>query len=178
MKKFISLVTLLFFTAYFSYAQERVELVIDDKPVKEGFKNSGGFIFDFKDDYLQVPQWELPKYELMPQFKNPSFDFSTPDMTFGTQNFTYNRYNYNNWGGFHHSVDGPMNSATFRLNNRFNITTYGDYDADGYKRRMPSANPWDKNNFRGGFEMKSNNGKFGIRVEVEQRRGNPYGPNW
>lgn len=34
-----------------------------------------------------------------------------------------------------------------------------------------SALPWQKNNFNAGFEMKSSNGSFGIKVEVHGGRG-------
>lgn len=54
------------------------------------------------------------------------------------------------------------------------ITTYGEYDADGNKVRNPSALPWEKNNFNGAFEMKSENGNFGIRIEVQRGRTTPY----
>ena len=37
-----------------------------------------------------------------------------------------------------------------------------------------SAMPWEKNNFRGAFELKSANGNFGIRIEVQQGRNGPY----
>ena len=33
---------------------------------------------------------------------------------------------------------------------------------------------WEKNNFRGAFELKSANGNFGIRIEVQQGRNGPY----
>lgn len=31
-----------------------------------------------------------------------------------------------------------------------------------------------KNNFKGAFEMKSSDGNFGIRIEVQQGRNYPY----
>ena len=43
------------------------------------------------------------------------------------------------------------------------IHTYGEYDKDGWKVPNPSALPWEKNNFKGAFELKSANGSFGIR---------------
>ncbi|MBD4337957.1 hypothetical protein GUH15_18220, partial [Xanthomonas citri pv. citri] len=60
------------------------------------------------------------------------------------------------------------------LKNGWKITTYGEYDADGNKVRNPSALPWEKNNFNGAFEMKSENGNFGIRIEVQRGRTTPY----
>ena len=42
------------------------------------------------------------------------------------------------------------------------------------KVRNPSALPWERNNFNGAFEMKSENGNFGIRIEVQRGRNNPF----
>lgn len=67
-----------------------------------------------------------------------------------------------------------LQGATFRLKNGMRMTTYGEYDADGYKRANPSALPWEKNNFNAAFELKSPNGKFGIRMEVKTGRNYPY----
>ena len=53
-------------------------------------------------------------------------------------------------------------------------TPYGEYDKDGWKVPNPSALPWEKNNFKGAFELKSANGAFGIRIEVQQGRHVPY----
>lgn len=61
-----------------------------------------------------------------------------------------------------------LRSATFRLNNGWRITTYGEYDADGYKVHHPSALPGQNRSFNGAFEMKSENGNFGIRIGVQR----------
>ena len=54
------------------------------------------------------------------------------------------------------------------------INTYGDYNKDGWRVPNRSAMPWERNNFRGAFELKSANGNFGIRIEVQQGRNTPY----
>jgi hypothetical protein len=72
------------------------------------------------------------------------------------------------------SMPPTLQSATFKLKNGLHITTYGEYDADGNKVRNPSALPWERNNFNGAFEMKSENGNFGIRIEVQRGRNNPF----
>ena len=54
------------------------------------------------------------------------------------------------------------------------MNTYGEYNADGKKVPNPAAMPWEKNNFKGAFEMKSSDGNFGIRIEVQQGRNYPY----
>lgn len=61
-----------------------------------------------------------------------------------------------------------LQSATFRLKNGWRITTYGEYDADGYKTHNPSALPGQNRSFNGAFEMKSENGNFGIRIGVQR----------
>lgn len=79
--------------------------------------------------------------------------------------------------GFHSFYQTPMNlqSATYRLNNGARLITYGEYNADGSKVQNPSALPWQRNNFKGGFEFKSSNGNFGIRIEVNRGRETPFG---
>ncbi len=67
-----------------------------------------------------------------------------------------------------------MQMGSFKLKNGMRINTYGDYNKDGYRVFNPSALPWERNNFRGAFEMKSSNGNFGIRIEVQQRRNSAY----
>ena len=67
-----------------------------------------------------------------------------------------------------------MQMGTFKLKNGWKINTYGDYDKDGWKVPNRSAMPWEKNNFRGAFELKSANGNFGIRIEVQQGRNGLY----
>ena len=40
--------------------------------------------------------------------------------------------------------------------------------------KLETQVPWEKNNFNGAFEMKSENGNFGIRIEVQRGRTTPY----
>ena len=67
-----------------------------------------------------------------------------------------------------------LQMGSFTLKNGMRIHTYGEYDKDGWKVPNPSALPWEKNNFKGAFELKSANGAFGIRIEVQQGRHVPY----
>lgn len=62
-----------------------------------------------------------------------------------------------------------LQMGSFRLSNGMRIQTYGQYNADGYRMPSHSALPWEKNQFRGAFELKSANGSWGIRVEVQHR---------
>lgn len=75
--------------------------------------------------------------------------------------------------GFWGSTDN-LQMGSFTLKNGMRIHTYGEYDKDGWKVPNPSALPWEKNNFKGAFELKSANGSFGIRIEVQQGRHVPY----
>lgn len=81
---------------------------------------------------------------------------------------------FHTWGGVF-STTTTLQSATFRLGKNSQITTYGQYTLDG--RRIPdrSTPPWERKDFMGGMEVKFNK-NFGIRVEVQQRRGSMYGP--
>lgn len=48
-----------------------------------------------------------------------------------------------------------MQMGSFKLKNGMRINTYGDYDKDGWRVPNRSAMPWERNNFRGAFELKS-----------------------
>ena len=56
------------------------------------------------------------------------------------------------------------------------INTYGDYDKDGWRVPNPQRYALGKrNNFPGEHsKLKSANGNFGIRIEVQQGRNAPY----
>lgn len=81
-------------------------------------------------------------------------------------------YGWNSWGFDNYT--GNLQMGTFHLKNGMTLHTYGEYDKDGWKVRNPSALPWQRNNFRGAFELKSANGSFGVRIEVQQGRQIPY----
>ena len=65
-------------------------------------------------------------------------------------------------------------SVTRKLNNGMRFTTYGEYDADGRRVQNPQAMPWQKQNFNAGFMQESEDGKFGIGIEVHRGRNNPF----
>ncbi|WP_106829707.1 occludin [Parabacteroides pacaensis] len=77
-----------------------------------------------------------------------------------------------NWGIL--STPQSLQMGSFKLNNSLRINLYGDYNADGWKVNNPSALPWEKNNFRGAFEIKSDNGAFGFRIGVQRGTSYPY----
>lgn len=82
----------------------------------------------------------------------------------------YSRYGLNDW-----DITDNLQMGSFRLKNGMRINTYGHYNKDGYRVANPSALPWERNNFKGAFELKSENGAFGIRIEVEQGQKTPFG---
>lgn len=130
-------------------------------------KDYGGFLLDMgmmnlapsaTPDFLREGQQPaLPNYNQL--FKlNPNITFSQGNMpAFGAS-----------FMGFSPFVASPSNlmMSSFRLKNGMRINTYGQYNQQGYRQFNPSALPWQRNNFRGAFELKSSNGNFGIRVEV------------
>ena len=61
-----------------------------------------------------------------------------------------------------------FHTANFRLNNGMTLTTYGNYDSSGRRHISQSALPWQRNNFQGGFKLKSANGNFSVQVHVSR----------
>lgn len=146
-------------------------------------KNFDGFLLDMGLMNLSTPK--LPKFTL--EIPDASKDYSrifqlNPDVTysqglsniFSLSNSQYFSSNPFGLTGLWNSTDN-LQMGSFKLKNGMRINTYGEYDKDGWKVRNPSALPWEKNNFKGAFELKSANGSFGIRIEVQQGR-NPSFP--
>lgn len=139
-------------------------------------KRYGDFLIDmglFASSRPQPPKPDINLYDASKDF-NSIFRLN-PDVTM-TQGFTTALspgfgWGFNNFG----ASSQYLQMSSFKLKNGMRLNTYGEYDADGRKVPNPSAMPWEKNNFKGGFELKSGNGSFGIRIEVQQGR-NPYYP--
>ena len=141
-------------------------------------KDFGGFLLDM--NLMNISSPELPKLNM--ELPNVTKDYNrifrmNTDAIY-TQGFTnafssYPRFGYGyDWGLS--SSPQYMQMGSFKLKNGMRINTYGDYDKDGRKVPNRSAMPWQRNNFRGAFELKSANGSFGIRVEVQQGRNAPF----
>lgn len=157
-------------------------------PLSDGFlpsdvKNYDGFLLDMGLMKMAAPP-RLPKFTL--EIPDASKDYSrlfqlNPNVTYsqGLSNiFSLSNsrfYSSNPFGltGFWGSTDN-LQMGSFTLKNGMRINTYGEYDKDGWKVPNPSALPWEKNNFKGAFEMKSANGAFGIRIEVQQGRNHAF----
>lgn len=148
-------------------------------------KDFDGFLLDMNLLKMAAPP-QIPKLTLdVPDAsKDYSFLFRlNPDITysqgyshlFGTAGSSF--YSMNPFGltGFGFGAS-PVNlqMGSFKLKNGMRINTYGEYNKDGWKVPNPSALPWERNNFKGAFELKSANGSFGIRIEVQQGRNAPY----
>ena len=123
-------------------------------------KNYDGFLLDMSLLKMEAPR--LPEFTL--EIPDASKDYSRMF-----------RLNPNAFGlsGFWSSPEN-LQMGSFRLKNGMRINTYGEYDKDGWKVPNHSALPWEKNNFKGAFEMKSSNGAFGIRIEVQQGNRTPF----
>lgn len=145
------------------------------------YKEFDGFILDMG------PMFDMPAYLIPPTLSFKPFDMSmagpyaiNPDavridkrMIFsGNQSFSYSPVSYAYPGSFGSNV--RWQGASYKLNNGVRINTYGEYNADGYKVYNPAAMPWERNNFNAAFEVKSPDGKFGIKVEMHGGRKNAY----
>lgn len=145
-------------------------------------KNYDGFLLDMSLLKMEAPR--LPEFTL--EIPDASKDYSrmfrlNPNATysqglsnvFSLTNSTVYSMNPFGLSGFWSSPEN-LQMGSFRLKNGMRINTYGEYDKYGWKVPNHSALPWEKNNFKGAFEMKSSNGAFGIRIEVQQGNRTPF----
>lgn len=145
-------------------------------------KTYDGFLLDMSLLKMEAPR--LPEFTL--EIPDASKDYSrmfrlNPNATysqglsnvFSLTNSTVYSMNPFGLSGFWSSPEN-LQMGSFRLKNGMRINTYGEYDKDGWKVPNHSALPWEKNNFKGAFEMKSSNGAFGIRIEVQQGNRTPF----
>ena len=178
MKKLILFLSLIL-SVGFASAQSEVPSDSIRRTPSSNMKEFGGFLLDM--GLMNVAPPKLPKLNLdIPDVSkdyNQIFRLNT-DATY-TQGFTdafsspFSGFGYGYGWGLSSSPQF-MQMGTFKLKNGWKINTYGDYDKDGWKVPNRSAMPWEKNNFRGAFELKSSNGNFGIRIEVQQGRNGLY----
>lgn len=178
MRKLILFLSLIL-SVGFASAQSEVPSDSIRRAPSSNIKEFGGFLLDM--GLMNVAPPKLPKFSLdVPDVSkdyNQIFRLNT-DATY-TQGFTdafsspFSGFGYGYGWGLSSSPQF-MQMGTFKLKNGWKINTYGDYDKDGWKVPNRSAMPWEKNNFRGAFELKSSNGYFGIRIEVQQGRNGLY----
>ena len=149
------------------------------------YKDFGGFVLDMGPLPVAPPPMIAPQLTYRPYGNNntiknyneifrPGLNVTYDRGTFSGFSPMYSRTGFGGYGLGFNSMPPTLQSASFKLKNGLRITTYGEYDADGNKVRNPAALPWERNNFNGAFEMKSENGNFGIRIEVQRGRNMPY----
>lgn len=180
--KRIGLILFLFLLAIHICAQN--ELPADSTryaPLTE-VQDFDGFLLDMS--LIQMAPVQLPKVslELPDASKDYSFMFRlNPNITYtqglsdkfslsGSTFYSMNPFGLTSFS----SSPQHLQMSSFRLKNGMRINTYGEYNASGRKVFNPSALPWERNNFKGAFELKSANGAFGIKVEVQQGRSGLY----
>ena len=165
MRKLILFLSLIL-SVGFASAQSEVPSDSIRRAPSSNIKEFGGFLLDM--GLMNVAPPKLPKFSLdVPDVSkdyNQIFRLNT-DATY-TQGFTdafsspFSGFGYGYGWGLSSSPQF-MQMSTFKLKN-------------GWKVPNRSAMPWEKNNFRGAFELKSSNGNFGIRIEVQQGRNGLY----
>lgn len=168
MKKLIILLTLLGAAVVVSAQSEQLPTDNDRQSPAAHYKEFGGFLLDM--GLMAVLPRQAPKYDL-------GLDKLTKDYNqlFSLNPNTYITQGSSNLFSPFYSHSQTLLMGSFKLNNGMRVNTYGEYNAAGYRVRTPGALPWEKNNFKGAFELKSANGAFGLRIEVQQgRNGYPY----
>lgn len=181
MKNLVSIIFVIISSTFSIYAQsEQPQIIISqEKERMATYKEYEGFILDLTEAIASPAV--IPEFKLLDKSIDPytnwleKLNINTNKVSFGSPNFSHLPNNYwNRYGIMSNGINNPINSATFRLGNDWKISTYGDYDANGYKRTNQAQLPWQKNDFRGGFEFKSPNNAFSFRMEV-RKEGSPHG---
>ena len=181
MKKYLIFLVFILVTAALSAQNESPADTIRRTPPIE-VKEFDGFLLDMNLMKMAAPK--LPKFTL--EIPDASKDFTSifrlnPDVTYsqGLSNVFSSGatgfYSLNPFGisGFGASSEN-LQMGSFKLKNGMRINTYGEYNADGWKVPNRSALPWERNNFKGAFELKSADGSFGLRIEVQQGKTSPF----
>lgn len=175
MKKWI-LYTMFMLTNTFVSAQSEIHSDSIRRTASTNIKEFGGFLLDMKLMNISPPQLSNPKMDIPNLTKDYNQIFRLNTNAIYTQGFNETAFLSNNgiiydWG---QSSSQFMQMGSFKLKSGMRINTYGDYNEKGWKVPNRNAMPWEKNNFRGAFELKSANGTFGVRFEVQQGRNTAY----
>ena len=193
MKRFLFLFTIIALYSSMAFAQNEVATdtlrqetgnipPAEEQLLPDGTRNYGGFLIDMN-SLIKMPTHDLSKsFKIV--IPNASKDYSqlfrlNPDVTYSSglsnmfssgSSFYLNPFGLNSVG----SLMDNLQMGSFKLKNGMRINTYGEYNKEGRKVFNPSALPWERNNFKGAFELKSQDGSFGFRIEVQQGRNSPY----
>ena len=174
MKKFL-LSFILFASSISMYAQSEIPTDTIPFTLNDNYKEYGEFLLDMSLFSLAPPEVPAVNLKLMDASKdysqifglNKNVSYTSVTMTdFGTLSPFFSGFN-----SYGETVN--MQAKTVTLKNGMRLTTYGQYNSDGYWMPTTGGMPWNRNNFKGGFELKSSNGAFGIKVEVQQGRRDP-----
>lgn len=192
MKRFILILTSLVVYGASAWAQNEVGTDSLSRPngdvppadteyLSGDVKSYDGFLLDMK-SLLNTPVPDLSRFKLT--VPNVSKDYNALFRSDTDAIYTSGLSNmFSSGGSFYLNPFGltgfgsPMDNlqmGSFKLKNGWRLNTYGEYDKDGWRVPNPSALPWEKNNFKGAFELKSQDGSFGIRIEVQQGRQRPF----
>ena len=195
MKRFLILFSLLAIYCGISFAQTETAadtlrqtagdiLPTGEQLLPDGVKSYDGFLIDMN-SLVKMPTPDMGKsYRIIVPDASKDYNWIfrlNPDVTYssglsnmfslsGSPYFSSNPFGIM---GFGNTTDN-LQMGSFRLKNGWRLNTYGEYDKDGWRVPNPSALPWQKNNFKGAFELKSQDGSFGIRIEVQKGRENPF----
>lgn len=164
------------------HAQEREHidtLALQRAVMGEDVREYGGYLLDMG-SILNREAPILPRFSLQIPDATQDLSFLYHASASNSQVKDYNRlfalpasqsYGTATWStgyGFWNSGTTTLQSSTFQLKNGMRITTYGQYNKEGWRIPSHSALPWEQNMYKGAFELKSSNGAFGIRFEVER----------
>lgn len=155
----------------------------ESTPLPDGIKSYDGFLLDMNGlmnsvhtttprHTLQMPEISIDYSRLFRLNTNAIYTQGLSDMFSPAGSMFYSLSPFGLYG-FGNATDN-LQMGSFRLKNNWRINTYGEYNKEGYKVYNPSALPWEKDNFKGAFELKSSDGSFGIRVEVQKGRDTPF----
>lgn len=139
------------------------------------YKDFDGFLLDMSPVMMTPPPIRMSLIDFrLYDTELPLFQLN-PEAIRLPMNVTYRRTSLLTSSSSHvfHGGLTSWQEASYRLNNGLSIHTYGEYDTDGRKRYNPVVPPWERNRFNAAFEVKSPNGKFGIKVEMHGGRNYP-----
>lgn len=156
-------------------------LPVPTLPPQEVVQLEGGYLLDMKLLQLEAATEQMGHYRL--QVPDAARDWSRlfrlpQDAIYssGLSDVFYRHFpsSYYGTGSLWGFGTDRLQMGTFRLKNGMRLHTYGQYDKDGWRVPDPSALPWQRDNFKGAFELKSQDGSFGIRIEVQRGRQSPF----
>ena len=152
------------------YAQSEVSIDTIPFTLNDSYKEYGEFLLDMSLFSMDPPKIQAVNLQLIDKSKDYSKIFGlNKDVTYSSMTIS----DYGTMSPFFSGFNSygevtNMQAQTVTLKNGIRLTTYGQYNADGYRMPTTGGMPWNRNAFKGGFELKSANGAFGIRVEVQQ----------